>query len=61
MEEPVKESEVTEEKIASKADIDAILDAVRELTKEIGSLKKMQEDLKKENERWYNAGRFGNR
>ena len=42
----------TEEKIASKADVDAVLDAVRELTKIVG-------ELQKENVKWFRAGKMG--
>lgn len=38
-------------------DMDAVLDAVKELTKIIGELKKEFEELKRENIRWFKAGR----
>ena len=41
-----------EEQIASKADANAILDAVRELTKIVG-------ELQKENVKWFRAGKMG--
>lgn len=49
---------MTEEK--PKTD-DVLVDAIRELTKEIGALKKSHDELKAECSKWYNAGRFGAR
>ena len=40
------------ELIATKADVDAVLDAVKELTKIVG-------DLHKENVKWFRAGKMG--
>ena len=41
-----------EDVIASKKDVDAVLDAVKELTKIVG-------DLHKENVKWFRAGKMG--
>jgi len=44
--------EAEEERLASKADVDAVLAAVQELTKIVG-------ELHKENVKWFRAGKMG--
>ena len=44
--------ETPENQIASQADVNAVLDAVKELTKIVG-------DLHKENVKWFRAGKMG--
>ena len=57
-EDAVLEAEADEQRIASQSDMALILDALKQLTKELADLKKLQETKWEETEQFRRAGRF---